>query len=195
MRKKNFRFPKGVSGSVSKSENDHFGMSNFFLLKKKLIIVFFGWNSLEITLMLQSFQHYFGITVKIRKIRIFHRFFYFWPWSRNNYVMIPTTSWFPVNFTPKNYTIKLNFEKKKFSIPERGLRFGFKIGKRPFWDVGRNFFFFLWKKKLITVFIGVEFTGDYRDVAIISTLFRDHSQNSKNPNFSSFFLLLTVITK
>ena len=48
---------------------------------------------------------------------------------------------------------------------------------------------------LITLFFGVEFTGDYRDVAIISTLFRDHSQNSKNPNFSSFFLLLTVIPK
>ena len=48
---------------------------------------------------------------------------------------------------------------------------------------------------LITVFFGVEFTGDYRDVAIISTLFPDHSQSSKNPNFSSFFLLLTVVPK
>ena len=28
----------------------------------------------------------------------------------------------PGIFTPKNYTSKLNFEKKKFSIPERGLR-------------------------------------------------------------------------
>ena len=44
-------------------------------------------------------------------------------------------------------------------------------------------------------FFGVKFTGDYRSVAIIPSLFRDHSQNSKNPNFSSFFLLLTVITK
>ena len=26
-------------------------------------------------------------------------------------------------------------------IPERGFRFGRKIGKRPFWDVGRIFFF------------------------------------------------------
>ena len=48
-------------------------------------------------------------------------------------------------------------------------------------------FFFLWKKKLIIVFFGVKFTGDYRNVAIISTLFRDHSQNSEKPNFSSFF--------
>ena len=86
MRKKNFRFPKGVSGSVSKSENAHFGMSD-------------------------------GI------------------------------------------------------------------------------FFFLWKKKLIVVFFGVKFTGDYRDVAIISLLLLDHSKNSKNPNYSSFFLLLTMITK
>ena len=36
--KKNFRFPKGVSGSVSKSENDHFGMSDeiFFFFEKKV---------------------------------------------------------------------------------------------------------------------------------------------------------------
>ena len=50
-------------------------------------------------------------------------------------------------------------------------------------------------KKLIIVFFTVKFTGDYRDVAIISTLFRDHSQKSKKPNFSSFFLLLIVIPK
>ena len=56
-------------------------------------------------------------------------------------------------------------------------------------------FFFLWKKKLIIVFFGVEFTGDYRDVAIIPTLFRDHRQKSKKPICSSFFLLLTVIPK
>ena len=89
---------------------------------------------------------------------------------------------------------KLNFEKKKFSIPERGRRFGLKIGKRPFWDIGRNFFF-LWKKKLIVVFFAVKFTGDHRNVAIIPSLFRHHSQNSKKPNFSKFFPLLTVIPK
>ena len=35
--KKNFRFPKGVSGSVSKWENDHLGMSDeiFFFVEKK----------------------------------------------------------------------------------------------------------------------------------------------------------------
>ena len=52
----------------------------------------------------------------------------------------------------------LNLEKKKISIPERGLRVGRKIGKRPFWDVGR--IFFLWEKKLTIVFLGVNFTGD-----------------------------------
>ena len=57
-------------------------------------------------------------------------------------------------FHPKNYTSKLTFEKKKFSIPERGLRFGLKIGKRPFWDVGRNFFFFVEKKVDHIVFWG-----------------------------------------
>ena len=38
MRKKKLRFLKGVSGSVVKSENDHFGMSDgiFFFLEKKV---------------------------------------------------------------------------------------------------------------------------------------------------------------
>ena len=49
---------------------------------------------------------------------------------------------------------KLNFEKKKFSTPERGLRFGLKIGKRSFWDVGRIFFFFVEKKVDRSVFWG-----------------------------------------
>ena len=99
-----------------------------------------------------------------------------------------------MNFTLKEYTSKLNFEKKKISIPERGLRFDLKIDKRPFWDVGRNFFS-LWKMKLIVVFFGVKFTGDYHNVAIIPTLFRDRRQNSKKPIFSLFFLLLNVIKK
>ena len=103
--------------------------------------------------MLQLFQQYSGIRDKSQKNRIFHRFFDVWPWSRNNYVMIPTTWLFPVNFTPKNYTSKLNFEKKKWSIPDRGLRFGLKIGKRPLWDVGRNFFF-VGKKSWSLCFLG-----------------------------------------
>ena len=74
--------------------------------------------------------------------------------------------------------------KKKFSIPERRLRLGLKMGKRPSCHVGQNFFC---GKKLIIVFFSVKYTGDYRDVAIISTLFRDHSQKSKKLNFSSFF--------
>ena len=91
-----------------------------------------------------------------------------------------------MNFTVKKNTSKLNFEKKKFSIPERGLRFGLKIGKRPFWDVGPNFFF-LWKEKLTIGFVGVKLTGDYRNVAIIPSLFRNHRQKSIKPNFPLFF--------
>ena len=104
--------------------------------------------------MLQLFQHYSGITDKRWKNRFFHRFSYFWPSSRNNYVMIPTTWQFPVNFTLKNDTSKLNFEKQKFSIPGRGVRFGLKIDKRPFWDVERNFFFFFGKKSWLYSFLG-----------------------------------------
>ena len=95
------------------------------------------------------------------------------------------------------YLIKLyeqvKFEKKSFSIPKRGLRFDLKIGKRAFCDVGR--IFFLWKKKFNLVFFAVKFTEGYRNVEIIPTLFRDHRQKSKKPNFSSFFRLLTVIPK
>ena len=55
--------------------------------------------------------------------------------------------------------------------------------------------FFLWKKKLIIVFFGGKFAGDYHNVAIIPTLFRDHRQKLQKPIFSLFSLLLTVITK
>ena len=48
----------------------------------------------------------------------------------------------------------MNFEQKKFSNPERGLRFGLKIGKRPLWDVGRNFLFCGKKKVDHCVFWG-----------------------------------------
>ena len=104
--------------------------------------------------MLQSFQHYFGMTVKIRKNRIYHRFFDISPWSRNNYVMTLTTWEFPVNFTPKNYTSKLNFEKKKFSIPERGLRFGLKVAKTTILGCRTEFFFFVENKVDHSVFRG-----------------------------------------
>ena len=55
--------------------------------------------------------------------------------------------------------------------------------------------FFFVEKKLIIVFFAVKFTGNYRNVAIISTLFRDHRQKSKKPIFSSVFVLLNVIHK
>ena len=126
----------------------------FFFGKKSWSWFCLAWNFPEITIMLQLFQHYSGITDKSWKNRFFHCLSYFWPSPRNNYVIIPTTWYFPVNFTLKNYTSKLNFEKKKFSIPGRGVRFDLKIDKRPFWDVGRNFFLFLEKKVDYMVFWG-----------------------------------------
>ena len=97
-------------------------------------------------------------------------------------------------YPPKTIRVSWILKKKSFSIPERGLRLGLKIGKRTFWDLRRNFFF-LRKKQLIIVFFEVKCTGDYRNVAIILTLFRDHGQNSKKPIFSSYFRTLTVIPK
>ena len=48
-------------------------------------------------------------------------------------------------------------------------------------------FFFCVKNKLIGVFFGVKFTGEYRNVAIILTIFRDHRQNSKKTEFFIVF--------
>ena len=153
--KKNFRFPKGVSGSVLKSENDHFGVSVgiFFFWKKRWLYCFLGWNSLEITVILQSFQHYFVNTVKIRKNRIFHRFFYFWRWSRNNYVMIPTTWSFPENFTAKNYRSKISFEKKNFRFP-KGVSGSVSKSENDHFGMSDGIFFFLEEKGDYRVFWG-----------------------------------------
>ena len=100
----------------------------------------------------------------------------------------------PGEFDIKKLYEWVKFEKKEISIPERGLRFGLKIAKTTIFRC-RTELFFLWKKKLIIVFFGVKFTGDYRNVAIIPSLFRNHKQKSKKPNFRSFFPLLTVIPK
>ena len=78
---------------------------------------------------------------------------------------------------------KLNFEKKNFRFP-KGVSGSVSKSENDHFGMSAGIFFFSWKKKLIVVFFGVKFTGDYRNVAIISTLFRDHSQNSKKPNFS-----------
>ena len=101
--------------------------------------------------MLQLFKHYFGITDKSRKNRFFHRFSYFWPWSRNNYVMIPTTWQFLVNFTPKNYTSNLNFEKKNIRFP-KGL--SGSVSKSENDHFGMSNFFFCGKKVDHSVFWG-----------------------------------------
>ena len=50
--------------------------------------------------------------------------------------------------------------------------------------------FFLWKKKFIIVFFEVKLTGDYRNVAIIPTLFRDDRQKSKKTEFFIVFSTL-----
>ena len=73
--------------------------------------------------------------------------------------MIPTT----VNFTVKNSTSKLNIEKKKL--------FDFRKGSQVQSQNRKT----------------TDFYGDYRNVAIIPKLFRDHGHKSKKPNFSSFF--------
>ena len=176
MRKKNCRFPTGVSGSVSKSRKRLFWDvgRNLFLWKKKLIVVFFGVKFTgdyhNVAIIPTLFRHH-GQNSKKPNFSLFFLLLTVIPKSlcnESNAMLIPG------KFHPKKL-YKLNFEKKKFSIPARSFRFGLKIGKRPFWDVGRNFFFFLLKKKLIIVFFVVKFTRVYRNVAITSTLFRDRS--------------------
>ena len=103
-----------------------------------------------------SCNHFNIISVsqsKFEKSEFFYRFFYFWPWSRNNYVMIPTSWSFPVNFTPKNYTSKLNFEKKNFRFPKGVSGSVSKSRQRPFW-VSDGIFFFCWKKSWPLCFSG-----------------------------------------
>ena len=157
MGKKNCRYPKGVSGSVSKSRKRPFwddGRNFFFCGKKSWLQCFLGWNLPEITVMLPSFQRYIGITVKIRKNLIFHCFFYFWPWSRNNYVMNATPLWFPVNFTPKNYTSRLNLRKKNFRFPKGASGSVLKSENDHFGMSDGNFFFFIENKADHRVFWG-----------------------------------------
>ena len=85
----------------------------------------------------------------------------------------------PGKFRPKNYTSKLNFQKKNFRFPKGISGSVLKSENDHFGMSDEFFFFFFLKKKLDQVFFGANFTGDYRNVAIISTLLRDHSQNSK----------------
>ena len=98
-----------------------------------------------------------------------------------------------MNFTLKNYTNKLNFEKKNFRFPE-GFSVSVLKSENDNFGMSDGIFFF-WKKKVLIVFFMVKFTGDYRNVAIISTLFRDHSQNSKKTEFFIVFSTFTVIPK
>ena len=94
----------------------------------------------------------------------------------------------------KRIRVSWILRKKNFRFP-KGVSGSVSKSENDHFRMSDGIFFFLWKKKSIIVFFGVKFTGDSRDVAIISTLFRHHSQKSKKPNFSSFFRLLTVIPK
>ena len=83
---------------------------------------------------------------------------------------------------PKNYTNKLNFKKKKFEFLKGDSGSVSKSENDHF--VMSDGICFFWKKKLIVVFFGVKFTGDYRNVEIMPILCRDHRQKSRKPNFS-----------
>ena len=89
---------------------------------------------------------------------------------------------------------KLNLKKKKFRF-RKGVSGSVSKSENDHFGMSDGIFFFFLEKKLFLVFFGVDITGDYRDVAIIPTLFRDHRQKSRKPNFSSFFRRFTVIPK
>ena len=100
--------------------------------------------------------------------------------------MIPTTWGFTVNFTTKNHPSELKFEKKKFRFPQ-GVFGSVSKSENDRFVMSDGIFFFCSKESLSWFFFGVKFIGDYRNVEIIPTLFWDHRQKSKKPNFSSFF--------
>ena len=80
----------------------------------------------------------------------------------------------PGEFHPKNYTSKLNSQKKNFRFP-KGVSGSVSKWENDHCGMSDEIFFFLGEKKLTIVFFGMKYTGDYRNVAIISKLFRDHS--------------------
>ena len=53
------------------------------------------------------------------------------------------------------------------TIPKSGLRFGLKIEKTTILEVSDRQIFFFVKNKLVVVFFGVKFTGNYYAVAVI----------------------------
>ena len=76
--------------------------------------------------------------------------------------------------------------KKNFRFP-KGLSGSLSNLENDLFGMSDGIFFFFVEKKLIIVFFGVKFTGDYRNVAIIPTLFRDHKQKSKKTDFFIVF--------
>ena len=101
----------------------------------------------------------------------------------------------PGKFLPKKLYEWVKFWEKKIADSRNGPQVRSENRENDHFRMSNEIFFFLYKQKLITVFFGVKFTGDYHNVAIIPTLFRDHRQTSKKPICSSFFLLLTVNPK
>ena len=136
--------------------------------------------------MLQSFHHYFGVTVKIRKNRIFHWFFYFWPWCLNNNVMNPTPWWFPVNFSPKNCTSKLNFEKKKIADSRKGSRVRSQNRENDHFRMSDGIFVFCGKKSWSYCFLA----WNLPEITIMLQLFQHYSgitdESWKNRFFRRF---------
>ena len=82
---------RGLRSGPKIEKTTVFAMSeNFFFLGKN-IRSFFRGEMYQKRRWCCNLHKYFEITVKSWKNKIFHRFFDFWPWSRNNYEMIPTT--------------------------------------------------------------------------------------------------------
>ena len=61
--------------------------------------------------------------------------------------MIPTTWQYPVNFTPKNYRGKLNYEKKKFRFL-KGVSGSVSKWENDHFGMSDGFFFFFCGKKV-----------------------------------------------
>ena len=65
-------------------------IENFFSQNLAYSYSFLGWNLPGITMFSESFNNYFGITVKSRKNNEKFGFFEFWLWSGNNVEIIAT---------------------------------------------------------------------------------------------------------
>ena len=81
----------------------------------------------------------------------------------------------PGKFHPKKLYEYVKFGKKNSRSP-KGVAGLVSKSEDDQFGMSDGIFFFV-EKKLIIVIFGVRITGVYRNIAITSTLFRDHSQN------------------